>query len=625
MKKHFLQILVLSILITSCNQKQLPTPEDAYNFYISCAKGNVNDATHFLTEYPEYADIPLYETTSDLRRYIKTKTVYNNASYQRFFNYLCDEGILQFTKEELDNGEKKKLENAYKRYPINVAARYGNLEIVKLLLSYNADVNICEEGGNTPLISAAQNNHLDVVKELLNHQAKVNTKNDNDTNALGMAIINNNLEIVYELLQSKADIEIKTQGYTPLMLAGAFDNKDIMDLLIQNGANINAKTESGQTALELTVLDGKKTAVEVLLKHGVNINELGSNGNTALMSAAGTDNYELVKYLINAGADTKIQNSLGYNALDFAVAAYEQNKKSFQIIDYLEKKGLKCNVVDLAQYRKQNSKVTTQNYSDKPQKTTEKDFKYKLTDDGEGVVITKYIGTNKWIEIPKEIEGFPVRQIGQYESIFKDSKTIYEQLIIPDSVTIIKDQAFYDSKIKKISIPDSVRTIELSALENIDYVEELILPSQLDMNNFYITFGAHCNIKEVIIPNSTRPAYYTGISTRNYGKTSSSVKKIIFSKGIKYIQIGGDFKNIQEIEIPDSIEYLTGRILLYPSNKFIIPNKQLKFSYTSIYSSYPQTFSPYIIDNCTLKERKEIQDFWRNLGYDGYFADENIF
>lgn len=622
MKKNILLIILFSILITSCNKNKLPTPEETYNFYVSCAKGNVNETTHFLTEYPEYANIPLYETTSDLKRYIKTKTVYNNASYQKFFNYLCDEGIIQFTNEEIDNGEKKKLQNTYKRYPINVAARYGNLEIVKVLLSYNADVNIYEEGGNTPLISAAQNNHLDVIKEILNHQAKINYKNDSDTNALGMAIINNNFDIVFELLKHEADIEMPTQGYTPLMLAGAFDNKEIMELLIKNGANINAKTKDGQTALELAVLDNKKVAIDVLLKHGVNINELISNGNTVLMSAAATDNFELVKYLINAGADIKINNSLGYNALDFAVAAYEQNKNSFQIIDYLERKGLKCSVVDLSQYRKQNSKNTTQSIVEKTQKTTEKDFKYKLTDDGEGVVITKYTGTNKWIEIPKEIEGFPVRQIGQ---IFNDSKTIYEQLLIPDSVTIIKDQAFYFSKIKKLYIPESVKTIGVAALENIDYVEELTLPSQLDDTEFYITFGAHCNLNEVIIPNSTKPSYKVGVYTNNFGETSSTIKKIIIPNGIKYVQIGGKLKNIGQIKLPDSLEYFTGRVLLYPSNNFIMPNKQLKFSYSSYLSSYPQNFAPYITEYCTLKERKEIQDFWRNLGYDGYFSDENIF
>lgn len=152
MKKNYLFIFIILFFISSCNKKPLPKPEETYNFYISCAKENLIEAEKFLDTYPDYANIPLYETTSDLKRYIKTKTVYNNNSYQDFFNYLCNEGIIEFTNDEINNGEKKKLQISYKRYPINIAARYGNLEIVKLLLSHNADINICEENGNTPLI-----------------------------------------------------------------------------------------------------------------------------------------------------------------------------------------------------------------------------------------------------------------------------------------------------------------------------------------------------------------------------------------------------------------------------------------------------------------------------------------
>ena len=618
MKKHFLQILVLSILITSCNQKQLPTPEDAYNFYISCAKGNVNDATHFLTEYPEYADIPLYETTSDLRRYIKTKTVYNNASYQRFFNYLCDEGILQFTKEELDNGEKKKLENAYKRYPINVAARYGNLEILKLLLSYNADINICEENGNTPLISATQNAHLDVIKELLENNAQINYKNDNDANALNMAVINNNIEIVQELLNYHADVEITSQGYTPLMYASNFGNLEIAQLLIENKASINSQTKDGQTALQFAAINQQKEIVRLLINNGAEINGKDNQGLSAIMEAVYADNYDIVNMLIKAGADVNASVSItGSNVLDIAAGTYEEKKTDKKIISLLVNNGAKSKNVDISKYITLPKKQV-------PQKVIPKsELKYTLSTDGNYVIITKYTGTYTNILFPSEIEDFPVRQIGNYESVFKDNKTLFEKVTIPNSVTVIKDNSFENSKIRKLIIPNTVEKIGSGALDKINYLKELEIPYNLDQNYFGILLAKNCNLNTITFPKLNGPDPQVHI----YSMKESKVNRIEFSQGAVYVDVGGDIRNIKEIQIPRTIQYFTGRVLLNPNTKFNISSSvnSIKFSYYWPFIESHGDFIPYIVSNCTLKERKEIQDFWRNLGYTGSFAEDDLF
>lgn len=617
MKKHLLQILVLSILITSCNQKKLPTPEDAYNFYISCAKGNVNDATQFLTEYPEYADIPLYETTNDLKKYRKTKTVYNNAAYQKFFNYLCDEGKIQFTNEEIDNGEKRKLQNTYKRYPINVAARYGNLEIVKLLLSYNADINICEENGNTPLISATQNAYIDVIKELLENNAQINYKNDNDASALNMAVINNNIEIVQELLKYHADVEITSQGYTPLMYASNFGNLEISQLLISNNANINAQTKDGQTALQFAAINQQKDVVRFLINNGADINGKDNQGLTAMMEAVYADNYDIVNMLIKAGADVNASVSItGSNVLDIAVGTYEEKKTDKRIISLLVNNGANSKNVDISKYVTLPKKQVPQIIVPKS------DLKYTLSGDGTYVIITKYTGTYTNIIFPSEIEDFPVKQIGNYESVFKNNKTFFEKVTISNSVTIIKDNAFEDSKIKHLVIPNTVEKIGSGALDNISYLEELEIPYNLDQNYFGILLSKSCNLNTITFPNLHGPDPQVHI----YAMKESKVNRIEFPQGAVYVDVGGDIRNIHEITIPSTIVYFTGRVLLNPNTKFIIPSsvRSIQFSYYWYMVSSGE-FSPYIISTCSLKERKEIQDFWRNLGYKGYFAEDEHF
>ena len=256
------------------------------------------------------------------------------------------------------------------------------------------------------------------------------------------------------------------------------------------------------------------------------------------------------------------------------------------------------------------------------------DFKYTLSDDRNGVVITKYIGKSKVIEFPSEIEGFPVTQIGEtwYSSWIVDvgvwKNTIFEKVIIPNSVTVV----YLDNiKIKKLSIPDSVKTI---VLNNIEYLEELILPKQVN-NEVSISLGGFCNLEEICVPTSTNSDYSVSINTTFTSKYSTTkpdrVKKITIPNGVKTISFNGNFKNVGEINIPESTELITGRVLVAPTTKFIFQNekKQIKFYYTSF--SHFEQFVIFISENCSLKENKDIQDLWRNHGYRGEFYEENSF
>lgn len=597
--KRFVYLLLISLLLTSCLFEKKPSQTETFKYYIACSKGNLEFVKEYLNKYPKFVDTEL--TSNDY-----------DYSYNTFAQYLINEGIAVFSADE--EKEKKEFIINYKRRPINIAARYGYLDIVKLLVSYNTDVNFKEENLNTPLLIAVRNNDVEIVKELLKCKPELNERNNEDFTALSLAIYNNNKEIVQELLQSGANTEIYSQSYTPLMIASASNNIEIIQLLLSFNANINTKTIKGQNALQFALLEKNLEATNLLLKNGANVNDRDNEGTTPLMIAVGGTDYNLVKILVNAGANINAKHNSGYNVLDFAILASESNQTGVNIVNYLIDAGAK------------NAMLVTNTSQNKPKikKSTNPsdNFKYKLTDDGNGVVITKYIGDDQIVEIPREIEGFPVRQIGQYESIFKDyKKTIFEELVIPDTVVSIKWEAFAKANIKKIVIPDSVRDFDPSALNQIGYLEELKLPEKVDSNLFYIDFSSTCNLKEVVIPISTRPSYYTEISV----KKQSKIQKVVFSEGINNVSIVGNISNINEIKLPQTLKCVTGRVLLNPKTKFSIPfsNRKIEFSYWNYDSS--GNFSPYMKDNCTLNEQKEILDFWRNLGFTGYFAEESMF
>ena len=601
--RKFIFLIIISTLFISCNGKNVkkePAQSEIYDYYISCLKGDIDSVKQFLSEYPEYVDSELVSDESDY-------------SYQNFAKYLINEKIVEFSDDEAE--QKLSFIKNYKRKTINIAAKYGKLDVLRVLIENDAYINAKDEYEYTPLISAVSNSNIEIVRELLRHNPALYEKNDEDFTALALAVYYKENLCVEELLKNGANTEIQTQNFTPLGIAIIYDNEEARNLLLDYGADVNAKTKDGLSVLQIAAQENKLDSLQLLIKKGADINHRNVYGATALMLAAYRDNFEIVRALVKQGADVNAVDNTDYNVLVYAADAHDTNKTDLKVINYLLSIGVNSPYINTSVFNSQTQTKKSTKPSD--------NFKYKLSDDGNGVVILKYIGSERIVEIPKEIEGFPVIQIGQYESIFKDfNKTIFDQLIIPDTVTSIKWDAFANANIRKITIPDSVRDLDASAISNIGYLEELKLPSKIDMNNFHVSFASTCNLSEVIIPTSAKPTYYTSITVNKQSK----IKRVVFSEGIKAVGVNGNIKNIKEIVLPNSTECFTGRVLLNSTTKFVIPfqSKQLRFRYTWD-PDFPQSFLPYIADNCSLSEQKEIQDTWKKLGFLGYFAEESIF
>ncbi|MDD7805904.1 MAG: ankyrin repeat domain-containing protein [Endozoicomonas sp. (ex Botrylloides leachii)] len=116
------------------------------------------------------------------------------------------------------------------------------------------------------------------------------------------ACMSGDLSKVQNYLSSGADFNAAIDGLTGLMLAACKGHTEIAELLIENGANINAAGENGWTALMLAAENNKKEVVKLLIGKGANVNAMRENGWTPMISTAQNNHKVLVELLIDRGA-----------------------------------------------------------------------------------------------------------------------------------------------------------------------------------------------------------------------------------------------------------------------------------------------------------------------------------
>ena len=175
------------------------------------------------------------------------------------------------------------------------AAALGHDGDLVELLDKGMDPNTIDASGNSLLILAARDGHLSTVDILLKRGAKVAHRNFAGDSALMMAVLKGEMAVTKRLLAANAPIN--QSGWTPLMYAAYEGRADMVALLLEKGAEVNARAPNQSTPLMLAARNGKMDAVRLLLKAGADTeikNDQGFTAESWANNAGNTDAADLI-------------------------------------------------------------------------------------------------------------------------------------------------------------------------------------------------------------------------------------------------------------------------------------------------------------------------------------------
>ncbi len=222
-----------------------------------------------------------------------------------------------------------------------MACEASSFQIVKFLHEKGADINVVAKNGYTALLLASRclgsiDESRDIINYLVKNGADINVKAENAYTVITHLAGMGELETIKLLHKKGVDIHCLASDHTPIMEASLMGHTAVVEFLHKTGVDINFTTKSGYTPLmHASLRSDNLEVIQFLLDNGANVNAKALDGSTALMGAAQYGHLSIIELLLKNGASVKDLDNNKYSALSKAA----QNGHT-QVVEYLVKKGV---------------------------------------------------------------------------------------------------------------------------------------------------------------------------------------------------------------------------------------------------------------------------------------------
>ena len=293
---------------------------------VACSKGNKDAIRAILTTG---ADPNIADADGD--------TCLCKAVFQE-----CSKEVLQTI---VDHGANVNATNSKYETALLVACSKGNEDAIDVLSTAGADPNSVDHDGDTCLHKAVfWNCSKGILQALIDQGANVNATNSKHETALSVACSTGNKDAICVILTAGADLDIADVHGDTCLCKAVFQecSKEVLQAMVDHGANINATNGKHETALSVACLKGNEDAIDVILAAGADPNMADADGDSCLSKAVFQEcSKEVLQAIVDHGANVNATNSKYETAL--LVACSKGNEDA---IDVLSTAGADPNSVD---------------------------------------------------------------------------------------------------------------------------------------------------------------------------------------------------------------------------------------------------------------------------------------
>ena len=199
------------------------------------------------------------------------------------------------------------------------AAKVGDIRRLKSTLGYVQNINFLDDTGATALHHAASGGYNDIVQLLLSKGASIDVVDKDNNTPLYFAGLFGHTSTMELLLSQGASIKATDKdNNTPLHRAARRGHTSIVELFLSKGASIEATDKINNTPLHLAARYGHTSIVELLLEKGASIEATNEFLNTPLHHAAMNDHTSIVELLLEKGASIEATNYDNHTPLQLA-------------------------------------------------------------------------------------------------------------------------------------------------------------------------------------------------------------------------------------------------------------------------------------------------------------------